>query len=135
MQRLHLLCSKEKVPFAPEKKVGDVVFALLDGGWEQLLHGIPEEDVDLWEPFPLLPALWTLIPLGRRPPQCQAVPTEAVPAVQGGGVDEDVVAAVARELADRDPPADPWSVQPLCWPRKTGLLHVLSPWLPHILQP
>lgn len=28
----------------------------------------PEEDVDLWEPFPFLPALWTLVLLGRHPP-------------------------------------------------------------------
>lgn len=67
---------------------------------------LPEKDVDTGEPFPVLPALWALVLFGRCPPQGQAVPAEAVPAVQGGRVDQNIIAAVATELAHRDLPAE-----------------------------
>lgn len=60
----------------------------------------PEENVDFGESFPLFSAFRTFILLGGRPPQGQAMSTETVPTVQGGGIDQNVVTAMAEELTD-----------------------------------
>lgn len=69
-------------------------------GW-----ALPEENIDFGETFPFFSAFWTLCFLRRGPPQSQAVPAEAVPTVQGGWVNQDVVTAVAGKFPNRNPRA------------------------------
>ena len=63
---------------------------------------LPEENIDFGETFPFVSAFWAFCFLGRGPPQSEAVPAEAVPTVQGSGVNQDVVTAVAGEFTDRN---------------------------------
>lgn len=62
------------------------------------MKGIPQQYVDFRKAFPLLAALWALVLARGLPPQSQTVAAEVMAAGQGGGVHQDVVAAVAREL-------------------------------------
>lgn len=66
------------------------------------MNSTPQQYVDFRKAFPLLPALGALILVRRFPPQSQTVAAKVVAAGQGGGVHQDVVAAVTGELVFRD---------------------------------
>lgn len=59
---------------------------------------LPQQYVDSRKAFPLLSALRALVLVRRLPPQSQTVAAEVMAAGQSGGVHQDVVAAVTREL-------------------------------------
>lgn len=63
---------------------------------------IPQQNVDFGKAGPLLPALRALVFARGLPPAGQTVAAEVMAAGQGGGVHQDVVATVARELMFRD---------------------------------
>lgn len=62
----------------------------------------PQQYVDFRKAFPLLPALRALVLVRRFPPQSQTVAAKVMAACQGGGVYQDVIAAVTGELVFRD---------------------------------
>lgn len=66
------------------------------------MESTPQQYVDFGKAFPLLPALRALVFARRFPPQSQTVAAKVMAAGQGGGVHQDVVAAVAEELLFRD---------------------------------
>lgn len=68
-----------------------------------MTSNIPQQDVDFRKAFPFLAALGALRLVGRLPPQRQAVAAKIMAARQGGGVDQDVITAVAAEFLLRDP--------------------------------
>lgn len=66
------------------------------------MKSTPEQYIDFGKAFPLLPALRALVLVRGFPPQSQTVAAKVMAAGQGGGVHQDVVAAVTGELVFRD---------------------------------